>query len=225
AHTKIFAFTLAETLITLAIIGVVAAMTIPSVLNHYREQEVVSKVKKFYSTFSSAIQLAIYENGTIDTWDLAIAATSSSAEKFADYIRPYLKIMTDCGTDTDNKCMDDTMYKKLNGEDRAAYGISQNLYRMILADGSTIFFRTISNGCTGTTSGIENACVVLYFDINGMQPPNQFARDLFTGYIDFKGELHSEKNDDCYLDDFGASCSEFIRINGNMNYPKTADRN
>lgn len=56
-----FAFTLAEVLITLGIIGVVAAMTIPVLVQKYKEQATVTRVKKFYSVFSQAYTMAINE--------------------------------------------------------------------------------------------------------------------------------------------------------------------
>lgn len=64
------AFTLAEVLITLAIIGVVAALTIPSLVQNYKERETVTRLKEFYSVFSQAYQLAILEHGTFDQWGL-----------------------------------------------------------------------------------------------------------------------------------------------------------
>ena len=64
------AFTLAEVLITLAIIGVVAALTIPTLVQKYKERETVTRVKEFYSVFSQAYQLAILEHGTFDQWNL-----------------------------------------------------------------------------------------------------------------------------------------------------------
>ena len=50
------AFTLAEVLITLVIIGVVAAMTIPTAINKYKDQELKSQFAKAYSTISQTIQ-------------------------------------------------------------------------------------------------------------------------------------------------------------------------
>ena len=47
-----FAFTLAEVLITLGIIGVIAAMTIPGLITNFKKRETVAKVKVAYSTFS-----------------------------------------------------------------------------------------------------------------------------------------------------------------------------
>ena len=48
-------FTLAEVLITLGIIGVVAAITIPSVINNYQKKQTAVKLKKFYSVMSQAV--------------------------------------------------------------------------------------------------------------------------------------------------------------------------
>ncbi len=67
---KIKAFTLSEVLITLVIIGIIAAITVPAVVNNYVEQSTVSRVKKFYSTMSNAINSAIALEGPVDTWDL-----------------------------------------------------------------------------------------------------------------------------------------------------------
>lgn len=57
-------FTLAEVLITLGIIGVVAAMTMPSLIQNYRKKEATTRIKKFYSMMSQAVllQQTITEN-------------------------------------------------------------------------------------------------------------------------------------------------------------------
>src|SRR5574344_1720591 len=57
-------FTLAEVLMVLAIIGVLAAMTIPTLLQRSQEKATVSRLKKVYSTLSTAYRSAIYDNGS-----------------------------------------------------------------------------------------------------------------------------------------------------------------
>ena len=57
------AFTLAEVLITLGIIGIIATMTIPTLVSKFQEKALESQFKKTYSTLNQALQLAIYENG------------------------------------------------------------------------------------------------------------------------------------------------------------------
>ena len=74
-------FTLAEVLITLVIIGVIAALTIPNLMQKYQEQTTVKKVQKFYSTLSNAYSLAVKENGSVKDWGLRAGYTFEGAEK------------------------------------------------------------------------------------------------------------------------------------------------
>jgi len=62
------AFTMAEMLITLAIIGIVAALTIPNLIQKYKKVEVETKLKRFYSMANQAIQLSEIENGPKTSW-------------------------------------------------------------------------------------------------------------------------------------------------------------
>ena len=97
------AFTLAETLITLAIIGVVAALTIPSLVQRFQERQYVSQLKKTYAVLQNAFQMAIAEHGPIDQWGLTTTVVGkdeegnnildySSTNMIFSYIEPYLKI-------------------------------------------------------------------------------------------------------------------------------------
>ncbi len=84
---KIFGFTLAEVLIILGIIGVVAAMTIPSLMLNMRRKNTTARLKKFYSTMKQALLLSEDEHGGVSSWD-----TSLPYSKFFDtYFLPYLK--------------------------------------------------------------------------------------------------------------------------------------
>ena len=63
-----FGFTLAEVLITLGIIGVVAAMTLPSVIANHKKQVVLTRMRKFYSTINQALKLSEVDNGDPSYW-------------------------------------------------------------------------------------------------------------------------------------------------------------
>ena len=82
---RIKAFTLAEVLITLGVIGIVSAMTIPSLLTNFKKRETVSKVKAAYSIFSQAVKLSIQENDEPAGWDVSVGSTV--AER---YLTPYM---------------------------------------------------------------------------------------------------------------------------------------
>ncbi len=87
------AFTLAEVLITLGIIGVIAALSIPYLISSYQKIYVESHVKKFYSTFNNAMKLSVDENGDPSGWVVRNKNYSySEMRKFmATYISPYYR--------------------------------------------------------------------------------------------------------------------------------------
>lgn len=85
-HRKFFGFTLAEILITLGIIGVVAALTIPALISKYNEIVTITALKKTYSELSQAIKLSEVVNGDFREWDYGL----SSPDFAIKYIMPYL---------------------------------------------------------------------------------------------------------------------------------------
>ena len=89
------AFTLAEVLITLAIIGIVAALTIPTLTQHYKKRVVETRLAKFYTTFNQAINLSQIENGSYMYWDFpGSTATKEEVEAwYKKYFAPYVKVL------------------------------------------------------------------------------------------------------------------------------------
>ena len=74
------AFTLAEVLITLAVIGVVAALTIPTLVTKYHEKQRVTQLKKAYSVLNQAFIMAVGDYGTPDNWGLTITQTKDEED-------------------------------------------------------------------------------------------------------------------------------------------------
>ncbi len=103
---KKVAFTLAEVLITLGIIGVVAAMTIPSLVQKYKEKQRVTQLKKAYSVLNQAFLMAVNDYGTPDEWELTVTNTGeideegnaiydySGAEKVVYILKKYINSKT-----------------------------------------------------------------------------------------------------------------------------------
>ena len=83
---KFFAFTLAEVLITLGIIGVVAALTIPTLISNHQKKVYVTQFKKVYNTVTNAFKLMQAETGTDNLLDndfmtaLTVQSSSNEAE-------------------------------------------------------------------------------------------------------------------------------------------------
>ncbi len=98
--SKKAAFTLAEVLITLGIIGVVAAMTIPTLIVNYQKKATASKVKKAYAELAQALRLAQAEYGDPDTWVINKYTDSAENTKYFSetFIFPYIKVSKICGT-------------------------------------------------------------------------------------------------------------------------------
>ena len=99
------AFTLAEVLITLGIIGIVAALTMPALMSGYRKQVAETRLKKFYSSMNQLILLSEADNGPREFWDEQPRETydvdedgnqdrtqeSKMVPWFNKYIKPYIK--------------------------------------------------------------------------------------------------------------------------------------
>lgn len=79
-------------LITLGIIGVVAALTIPNLVANYKKQQVVTKLKYVYSVMSQAMVTAQSEGGDFQEWDLGLSYDVNNVKRIVhEYILPYIQ--------------------------------------------------------------------------------------------------------------------------------------
>ena len=215
-------FTLAEVLITLGIIGVVAALTIPTLISNNREKVYVTRLKATYSIFSEALKQASAEDGNPSTWDLGGTATTESANKLYDHLKPYLKMAGECDSGKNKKyCFYDGVYKSLFDTDfiqqpKTNYGYSRQGQ---LQNGVAFVFWT-RGSCEDDTS-----CGALYVDINGEEPPNKAGVDYFNFNIMGTGWIRpGEPLDDwiCKYNDKsqynGTKCTKWVLKKGNMDY-------
>ena len=87
-------FTLAEVLITLGIIGVVAAMTLPALTASYRKSTTETALKKFYTNVNQAVKLSVVNNGETKYWKIPGSSQPDSIMLFYDkYFKDYLKTL------------------------------------------------------------------------------------------------------------------------------------
>lgn len=92
------AFTLSEVLMTLGIIGVVAALTIPVLIKKYEQMQTLSQLQKAYTSLSAAFNQAQTENGLFDTWGFLGWGNPSVADTiFSSTIVPKLNVAKNCG--------------------------------------------------------------------------------------------------------------------------------
>jgi prepilin-type N-terminal cleavage/methylation domain-containing protein len=168
-------FTLAEVLITLAIIGVVAALTIPSVVQNYRKTQTVTQLKKVYSALTNTTNLAIAEYGPIGTWDVKNyneGGTGKGSVDFANkYLIPYLKVSKNCENINTGGCA----FSVANLDDGSRVTIGTQATRFYLTDGTFILIQSYEKESTSFPGGGAN----IYVDINGQKPPNTWGKDAF----------------------------------------------
>lgn len=175
------AFTLAEVLITLVIIGVIAALTIPTAVNNTKKNEYVSKLKKTYSTFAQVTNKIIAENGTAENW-------VTSTENVYNIYKRHLNIIKDCGSNSG--CLKQaSQITSLHGHGKNAYSHwDNNGMLVILSDGTQVRFEEVFPSCDDTDEGrSDNNCTRIMIDINGEKSPNVLGRDIFWFVIKSNG--------------------------------------
>lgn len=243
---KKLGFTMAEVLITLGIIGIVAAMTIPQVINGYKEREYIAKLKKFYTIINQTMMMAVEDNGEIENWGLEQAGNSAdpseeqieknkiTRERFFDIITPYLKVLYRCN-DREKECPTYAR-KSLDGTE-----FNKFTERLVLADGTTIVGLTVlSPTCEleyGTSKALKNVCGEFMIDLNGSKPPNKTGEDVFLFYYTKYGVIpcgmseitksnrtfESMCNKSVSDKINGYACTAWVIFNENMDYLHCTD--
>lgn len=228
---KIKGFTLCEILLVVGIIGIIAELTIPSLIQDFQNKVLVVQTKKTFSTLSNAYKLAEQANGTPENWNLN--GFGSISTTMISYLAPYLKISKDC-TDGRVGCFNPGVtYKNLNGNN--AWVIDDSSYaKVTLADGTLLAtVMTYSSSCTWPW-GFGNYCGLYFVDVNGYQKPNQFGRDLYVFWLTKTGIVpvgialetgYSTFSDDCRDKSTatGQSCAGWVIYNENLDYLKCND--
>ena len=180
------AFTLAEVLITLGIIGVVAAMTMPALVANYQKKSLATQTQKFYSMMSQAVKQYMADEGVDDLKNTPLASNNygnyTSPEEIAsirDFVTKYLKVAEECDHEANN-CFAEK-YRAWDGGE-TEYGNfttgADRDYRRdyVLTDGSVIRI--------GYNGPIE-----IYVDVNGKKGPNRVGYDLWFMDIFYDGVI------------------------------------
>ena len=221
-------FTLAEGLITLGIIGVVAAMTMPVLISKYRDRQYVVGLKKAVAILDNAYRLAIYENGGSNDFGYLEAEYvplppeegtgvydqngKYNSDIFFQALSKHLNIMKDCGIDKGEECFPETIKSPFR----------EQTWNLITKQGNSRRFFILSDGMSiGITPNYA------YIDVNGLKAPNTLGIDVFQvalnensiGWYD-DGSNGTLK---CYTNEF--SCSSWVMVNDNIDYIHCDDLN
>ncbi len=195
------AFTLSEILIAVGIIGVVSALTVPTVISNYQRKAFATQFRKVVNEFESATELSMTDEAK------AKFSYTSYYANLNDFVTKNFKTLKSCAANTSGSCFASN-YESINGSSGAAFTCDNTSY--VLANSAVV--------CLSKTTSFVKVVV----DINGTNDPNIGGRDMFTFYIDKDTGLAKKNYDSstCLTSTSGNGCYELLAIDHNwqMNY-------
>ena len=177
-HTdKKCGFTLSEIIISLGIIGVIASLTLPSLMTTYNKKVYVSQLQKVYNTLDNALQeLQVEEDG------MDLSSTSLNPNKNPNGVQKFfterLKIVNKCSAGNITNCIG-TDYKGLKG---AVKDFPTDADCAILKSGQTVCMKA-------NTPDAEGKILDVYIDVNGPKKPNVYGRDAYLLKVNKAGNI------------------------------------
>ena len=227
---KFLAFTLAETLIVMGIIGIVSALTLPNLNSATGEKERVAKVKKIYQNLNDAFGRAEAVYGSIDGWKSTMTTLDLARQGYFERSTEFMKLSKTCGPNVAG-CFASNTFNSF----RSGYTVTDNVmpwYKGVLADGTSF---TINPGaydnCNYSITGISNICATIYVDIDGPtkgKGAHKFGQSVFifllttdNGVVPIGISGSSTKDTDlasCFK--YGNFCASWVIENDNMDYLK-----
>jgi prepilin-type N-terminal cleavage/methylation domain-containing protein len=157
-------FTLAEVLITLLIIGVVASLVIPSIIQDTQNAEYKTGYKKAFSLASQALLSCMYDNELVSRSNYDDGAANVSN---FNCFKSKFSLQKNCNSSNNSQCW-------AQGEMFRGNSPGSNVPAFIDNSGMSWSMRTSDLlGCGGTSS-------IILVDINGFKSPNKYGRDRFA---------------------------------------------
>ena len=214
------AFTLAEVLITLGIIGVVAAMTLPTLIQNHQKQVYVTQLKKSISVIQQGFKKMMADEEVDNLWYTEMFANSGyfddgrefiyqsgdNTEFYQPILKRYFKVVK---FDDENSA--ERKVKNLNDSEILT---EMDFAYIYLPDGSII-------GFDGYTPNGSDIVTYLFIDVNGDKGPNQYGRDVFRDLVLTPQGLIKpyRENQDCVSLNGQSGCYQKIVKDGwKMNY-------
>jgi len=180
---QIPAFTLAEVLITLGIIGVIAAMTMPSLITGMNKKVIEARLKEDYSILQQVMYKAQLDDATF-----AIDFPNNMAgskDWFDRFISPNMKYANVCFNTSG--CWHTNQTYTLSGErvycDKPGVGIGDDIIVINMQNGSTVIIDGYGKGSIKSYFGVDievNSSIIIFIDANGKNGPNVVGKDIYA---------------------------------------------
>ena len=187
------AMTLAEVLITLGIIGVVAALTLPTLINNYQNTQYVTTLQKGYTEFNQVLKEMSADAGCVNDLQCSgLFAAGTNSTTFGDEFVKHIKVAKNCKTAANQGCWSATTNVNYDGTSATNMSFeSDGNYTFITVDGMSVYIGAFGNNCTqgGTTwttgelGYMSQVCGIARLDVNGPKKPNNIGRDVFTFWV------------------------------------------
>lgn len=241
-YQKYMAFTLAEVLITLGIIGIVAQMTIPALVSSYQKKLYAVGYKKFETSTNQAFMALLTDSGCDDLscTDLFPDTTPLTPDQWRvameTELKKHTKILESSATFPLNKYR--VVYKGVSGTPFGAgwYSFDENRTRYtfsyVTADGMIVqLYGGTTPICyaanTLNTTNYKGWCRWGIVDTNGTTPPNSVGRDIQSFHLMSNGNVipdYSERLAKYNFGDGWASSADYWKNNGTCD-PSAAGSN
>ena len=228
---KLLAFTLAETLIVIGIIGVVSALTLPNLNSSTGEKEKVAKVKKIYQNLDDAVGRAQAIYGPLDEWFVNDTTEAAQIARFGERITEFMKVSKNCGySDNNNSCFINLASLKPLRANESTFHAGKS-YSFILADGTSVDIHPYSSSESSSESSSDpssDPSTKIYVDIDGFnRGSNTLGKDVFLFTANFSdGTLlpywaWSDGMMTLFIRAGGHSAAAWVIKYDNMDYLKT----
>ena len=210
---KRIAFTLAEVLITLGIIGIVAALTLPTLISNHKKQVYVTQLKKTVNTLQNGYRLILADNGVDNLQYTDFDKRLKNLD--SNYMRKYFNIISDLRVLDDER-----VYKKISFDANSHSGGSSTNQTFTLKD------CILATTADGADLCFDKSWIYVFVDVNGYNKlPNTqgydyFAIDFLHGdgsfYVSGLGQYCGRADDDSYI---STACFERVVEDGwKINY-------
>lgn len=168
---QLMAFTLAEVLIVLGIIGVIAELTIPELILNVQGTQYKAGWKKAYSTLANATSSIVSDQGG------SLINLMVDNNTLRNFYKDKLSWIKSCDDSLAEGCYS---YTTLTSNGRSAPTDNSGQPALVLKDGTLLWFYSALPACNGTSG-----CGKIMVDVNGNKPPNLIGVDIFSGFIDY----------------------------------------
>ncbi len=212
-YKKHSGLTLSEALFTIAIIGVIASLTLFGLFAKLNDTKNIAALKKFYTSISQVTMFVILDRSSPQYWGLDDYSQDSSALAFS-YFKPYFKVIREC-SNTQGCWQYPTKF--LSGKVYLARA-QMYQYMFTLVDGMNVIINVYPRDIVRSEFGVDvdKDSVVFIIDVNGNSYPNQMGRDIFAFVLDGDEIVPSgfDNNYNCNKAASGLTCAARVINDG-----------